>query len=262
MPAGVVKAGVVTAAVLIIGNEILSGRTRDANLSFLGERLNDLGIRLLEARVVPDDEAAIVEALNALRAAHDYVFTTGGIGPTHDDITAEAVAKAFGLPIDVNPEARTILESFYPPGQLNERRLRMARTPEGARLVENPVSGAPGFQIENVFVLAGIPSIAQAMFESLRDRLTGGDPLLSHALSLYTPESVLAPGFEALQARYPDIEMGSYPFNRGGRFGSTLVLRSSERERLAEAAEGLKALAAELGSEIADERGVLAGDEG
>lgn len=253
--------GVVTAAVLIIGNEILSGRTKDANLSFLGARLNDLGIRLLEARVVADVEARIVEALNALRADHDYVFTTGGIGPTHDDITAESVAKAFGLPIGVDPRARAILESFYPTGQLNERRLRMARLPEGARLIENPVSGAPGFQVENVFVMAGIPAIAQAMFEGLRDRLVGGAPLLSHALSLFTPESVLAPGFEALQARFPDVEMGSYPFNRDGRFGSTLVLRCSDRGRLAEAAEGLRALAGELDAETADERGALVQDE-
>ena len=251
---------VVTAAVLVIGNEILSGRTRDANIAYLGERLNDIGVRVLEARVVPDIEARIVDTLNSLRADYDYVFTTGGIGPTHDDITADCVAKAFGVPIDISPEARAILESFYPTGQLNERRLRMARIPEGASLIENPVSGAPGFQIGNVFVLAGVPSIAQAMFESLRDRLTGGDPLLSHAVSLFTPESVLAPGFEALQARFPEIEMGSYPFNRDGRFGATLVLRGTERARLAEAAEGLHALAEELGAETADERGALIQD--
>ena len=245
---------IVSAAVLVIGNEILSGRTQDANLHYLGGRLNDLGIRLLEARVVPDIEARVVEAVNSLRASYDYVFTTGGIGPTHDDITSDCVAKAFGLPIGENPEARAILESYYPTGALNERRLRMARTPEGARLIENPISGAPGFQVENVFVLAGIPVVAQAMFEGILDRLVGGAPLLSHVFEVFIPESVLAPGFEALQERFPEIEMGSYPFNREGRFGSSLVLRTANRERLAQAAEGLRAFVAELGKEIARER--------
>ncbi len=245
---------VVSAALLIIGNEILSGRTQDANLHFLAGRLNALGIRLLDARVVPDSEARIVEAVNELRAAYDYLFTTGGIGPTHDDITADCIAKAFGLPIAENPEARALLESYYPTGALNERRLRMARTPKGARLIENPISGAPGFQVENVFVLAGIPAVAQAMFEGLVDRLVGGRPLLSHAFDVYLPESVLAPGFEALQARFPDIEMGSYPFNRGGRFGSSLVLRSTDSDQLAQAAQGLRNLIAELGEEAVRER--------
>ena len=245
---------IVSAALLVIGNEILSGRTRDANLHFIAGRLNELGIRLLEARVVPDVEERIIAALNELRAAHDYVFTTGGIGPTHDDITAESVAKAFGLPIAENPAARAILESYYPPGALNERRLRMARTPEGARLIENPISGAPGFQLENVFVLAGIPAVAEAMFEGLLDRLVGGEPLLTHAFDVFLPESILAPGFEALQARFPEIEMGSYPFNRDGRFGSSLVLRATDPERLADAAEGLRSLVAELGEEPVRER--------
>ena len=252
---------IVSAAVLIIGNEILSGRTRDANLSYLAGRLNELGIRLLDARVVPDSEERIVAAVNELRATYDYLFTTGGIGPTHDDITADCVAKAFGLPIRENPEARALLESYYPTGALNERRLRMARTPEGARLIENPISGAPGFQLENVFVLAGIPAVAQAMFEGVVDRLVGGSPLLTHAFDVYLPESILAPGFEALQARYPEMEMGSYPFNREGRFGSSLVLRATDRQQLAEAAEGLRALIAELGAEPVRERSPGAPEE-
>ena len=178
----------VTAALLVIGNEILCGQTRDANLAFLGERLTALGIRLDEARVVADDEDAIVAALNELRRRFDYVFTTGGIGPTHDDITAASVAKAFGRPLTLHPEAHRILQAYYKPGELNAARLRMAHTPEGAELVENPISGAPGFQVENVFVLAGIPSVMQAMFESLRHRLTGGERVLSETIVAYLPD--------------------------------------------------------------------------
>ncbi len=244
----------VTACLLIIGNEILSGRTKDANLAFLGARLNALGVRLREARVIPDDQAVIVAAVNETRAAFDYVFTTGGIGPTHDDITAEAVAKAFDVPLIENPEARATLEAYYPAGELNEGRLRMARTPEGASLIGNPVSAAPGFQIGNVFVMAGIPSIMQAMFESLRHRLVGGRPLLSRALSVGLPESVLSGGLGALQERYPDVEMGSYPFHRKGFFGVTMVLRSTDEGRLAAAAEELHGLIRELGEEAVEER--------
>ncbi len=245
----------VTACLLIIGNEILSGRTKDANLAFLGTRLNDLGVRLREVRVIPDDQAVIVASVNETRAAFDYVFTTGGIGPTHDDITAEAVAKAFDVPLIEHPEARAILEDYYPAGELNEGRLRMARTPQGASLIGNPVSAAPGFQIGNVFVMAGIPSIMQAMFESLRHRLVGGRPLLSRALSVALPESVMSGGLGALQERYPDVEMGSYPFHRKGIFGVTLVLRSTDEARLAAAAEELHGLIRELGEEAIEERG-------
>ncbi len=244
----------VTACLLIIGNEILSGRTKDANLAFLGTRLNELGVRLREARVIPDDHALIVSAVNETRAAFDYVFTTGGIGPTHDDITAEALAMAFGVPLIENPEARAILEDYYPAGELNEGRLRMARTPDGASLIGNPVSAAPGFQIGNVFVMAGIPSIMQAMFESLRHRLVGGRPLLSRALSVGLPESVLSGGLGALQERYPDVEMGSYPYHRKGVFGVTLVLRSTDEGRLSAAAEELHGLIRELGEEAIEER--------
>ncbi len=223
----------VTAALLIIGNEILSGQTRDANLAFLGEKLAALGIRLTEARVVADEEGAIVAALNDLRRRFDYVFTTGGIGPTHDDITSPAVAKAFGRPLTLHPEAHRILKGYYKPGELNEARLRMAHTPEGAELVENPISGAPGFQVENVFVLAGIPAVMQAMFESLRHRLTGGRPLVSHTIVAELPEGRMAAGLGAIQAAHPEVEIGSYPFHRDGRYGSRLVVRATDPERLA-----------------------------
>jgi molybdenum cofactor synthesis domain-containing protein len=240
---------IVTAGLLIIGNEILSGRTQDANMAFLGHRLNEIGVRLLEVRVVPDIEADIVTAVNALRDRFDYVFTTGGIGPTHDDITAASIAKAFGVPLIQNPEARARLEGNYRPGELNEARLRMANTPEGASLVDNPVSTAPGFLMGNVFVMAGIPVIMQAMFESVVHRLVGGKPLLSRTLTVALPEGKIAAGFGALQDTYPDVEMGSYPFSRDGRFATRLVLRSSDEDRLAAAAAELDALITGLGGE-------------
>ena len=239
----------VTACLLIIGNEILSGRTQDANLAFLGRRLNEIGVRLAEARVIPDVEDRVVAAVNETRAAHDYVFTTGGIGPTHDDITAECLAKAFGVPLIENPEARAVLEAYYPPGQLNEGRLRMARTPEGATLIGNPVSSAPGFRIGNVFVMAGIPSVMQAMFETLVPVLEGGRPMRSHSLTVHLPESVLFRGLSDLQARYDGIEIGSYPFHSEGRFGVTVVLRGKDTGQLGDAAAALRALVRDLGAE-------------
>ena len=236
----------VTAALLIIGNEILSGQTRDANLAYLGAELAGLGIRLGEVRVVADDEAAIVDALNALRRRFDYVFTTGGIGPTHDDITGASVAKAFGLPLTLHPEAHRILQAYYKPGELNEARLRMAHTPEGAALVENPISGAPGFQVENVFVLAGIPSVMQAMFESLRHRLTGGTPLLSETIVAELPEGRMAEGLGAIQAAHPEVEIGSYPFHKDGRYGARLVMRATDPDRLAQVRDKVADLVREL----------------
>jgi molybdenum cofactor synthesis domain-containing protein len=236
----------VTAAALVIGNEILSGQTRDANLAFIAERLAALGIRLREARVVADETADIVAAVNDLRRRFDYVFTTGGIGPTHDDITSAAVAQAFGRPLVLHPEAHRILESYYQPGELNEARLRMAHAPEGAALVENPISGAPGFQIENVFVLAGIPAVMQAMFESLRHRLAGGAPLLSCTIVAELPEGRMAAGLGAIQAANPEVEIGSYPFHKNGRYGARLVVRSTDPERLARIGEDVAALVREL----------------
>ncbi|MBX6321948.1 MAG: competence/damage-inducible protein A [Rhodospirillaceae bacterium] len=246
-------ARVYTAAVLIIGNEILSGRTQDVNLAFLGSQLNALGIRLREARVVADDEDEIVRAVNECRARYDYVFTTGGIGPTHDDITAACVAKAFGLPLVRNPEAVAILEQHYAPGQLNEARLRMANTPLGAALIANPVSAAPGFQIGNVFVMAGVPSIMRAMFDGLKHRLAGGAPMLSATVVTDLGEGVIAKDLGALQERYADVEIGSYPWFRAGRFGTSLVLRGTDPARLAAAAEEVRALIRALGGDPMDE---------
>ena len=240
---------IVTACVLIIGNEILSGRTPDANLAFLAEGLNGVGIRVREARVIPDDTGAIVGTVNEVRRAFDYVFTTGGIGPTHDDITAQCMADAFGVALIVHPEARRLLETHYPPGHLNEARLRMAMVPEGAILLPNPISRAPGFQIGNVFVLPGVPSIMQGIFEQLKYRLVGGEKVLSRSISCQLGEGTLAHDLGALQQRYPEIEIGSYPYFRRGDFGVTLVLRSTDRERLAAATEELKTLVRTLGGE-------------
>jgi molybdenum cofactor synthesis domain-containing protein len=239
----------VTAALLIVGNEILSGRTQDRNLAFLGARLSDRGIRLAEARVIPDEKATIVEQVRELQARHQYLFTTGGIGPTHDDITAECVAEAVGRPLIEHPEARAILDARYGPENLTAARLRMARTPEGASLIDNPVSKVPGFRIANVYVLAGIPEVMQAMFESIAHELTGGPPLVTATLVAELPEGDLAGPLGALQARYPDIEMGSYPFFGQRRYGASLVLRGTERARLAAALGELRQMVRDLGSE-------------
>jgi molybdenum cofactor synthesis domain-containing protein len=241
----------VTAALIIIGNEILSGRTTDRNLPFLAAALNEIGVQLRECRVVPDVEEEIVRAVNELRARFDYVFTTGGIGPTHDDITADAVAKAFGVPIRHDPEAVALLTAHYAStgAELNEARLRMARLPEGATMVENPISRAPGFQIGNVFVLAGIPAVAQAMFESLKHRIAGGAPVRSTAIAVHLAEGVVAKGLGELQARYPDVDIGSYPFYRAGRYGTSLVCRSADEARLKAATAELRDMLVALGGE-------------
>jgi molybdenum cofactor synthesis domain-containing protein len=249
MTTSVPKPSIVTACVLIIGNEILSGRTEDANLAFLARGLGEIGIRLREARVIPDDRGVIVNTVNGVRRAFNYVFTTGGIGPTHDDITAQSIADAFGVKLILHPDAKRLLETHYPPGQLNEARLRMAMVPEGAALLPNPISRAPGFQIGNVFVLPGVPSIMQGIFEQLKYRLAGGDKVLSRSISCHLAEGTLAEDLGRLQARYPDVEIGSYPYFRRGDFGVTLVLRSTDRKILAAATDELKALIRNLGGE-------------
>ena len=240
-----------TAALLIVGNEILSGRTTDANLPYIAGRLNTLGIRLSEVRVVPDIESEIVDAVNMLRARYTYVFTTGGIGPTHDDITADCVAKAFGVPLIEHPEARRRLQERYDESgiELNEARLRMARTPEGATLIDNPVSAAPGFQVENVFVMAGVPKIMQAMFESLRERLVGGEPLLSRSIACHLPEGMLAQGLGEIQARHDGVDIGSYPSYSSVGFGVAVVLRHTDPAVLDAAALEVAALIRALGGE-------------
>lgn len=222
------------AAMLVIGDEILSGRTRDSNLHYLAQELTRVGIDLAEARVVADDHAAIVAAVRALAGAHDQVFTSGGIGPTHDDITADAVAAAMGATIGHRADAMELLAAHYDRQGLpfNEARQRMARIPEGAVLIDNPVSVAPGFSLGNVHVMAGVPRIFEAMVAGLLPRLTGGAPLLSQTLRVMRGEGEIAQPFGALAAEYPDLSMGSYPFTVNGAYGTNLVIRGTDPARL------------------------------
>ena len=242
----------VRAALIIIGNEILSGRTQDANLQHLAKELNSVGVRLSEARVIADDEAMIIGTVNEMRAAYDYVFTTGGIGPTHDDITAECVAKAFGLPLIRHAEAVALMKAHYERTgrELNEARLRMANTPKGAALVKNPISTAPGFRVENVYVLAGVPMVMQAMLENLKSELIGGKTMLSRAVASYIGEGNMAAGLSALQDKYGALDIGSYPFYKAGnRFGTTIVLRHTDADLLESAVQEVAALMTSLGGE-------------
>ena len=238
----------VAAAVIVIGNEILSGRTQDLNLKFLGERLHAHGIRLVEARVVRDDEAAIVQAVNTCRAAYDYVFTTGGIGPTHDDITARCIAKAFGVSLERNVEAERRLRVHFTPGEVNEERLSMADMPQGATLIDNPVSAAPGFRVGNVFALAGVPVIMRAMYEELAPTLGGGPPIVSRTVAVALPEGSLAGGLRGIQERWPTLEIGSYPYFSHGHLGVSVVLRGTEPHALDAAADAVRILIRGLGS--------------
>ena len=249
----------VTACVIIIGNEVLSGRTPDANLSFLGTALNELGIRVMEARVIPDDEATIVATVNECRARFGYVFTTGGIGPTHDDITAASVAKAFGVALERNTDAMAMLRLQYTDHDLNGARQRMAYVPAGAVLIENPVSRAPGFQLENVFVLPGVPGIMRAMFAGIRDRLRGGAPVLSRTIAAFTREGTVAEGLAAVQENHPAVEIGSYPFLRGDRLGVSIVLRSADAGALEPAVAEVKTLFTTIGVEPFEETGTPEG---
>lgn len=240
----------VTACLIVIGNEILSGRTVDANLSYIATRLGDIGIRMAEARVVRDDEGAIVEAVNACRARHTYVFTTGGIGPTHDDITAQSIASAFGRRFERNREAERRLLAYYPPERVNEARMSMADMPQGVELIDNPISVAPGFRIENVYVLPGVPKIMQAMLDGLLPSLRGGSRVLSRAITVLAPEGdVAAAGLGELQARFPALEIGSYPFWRPEGPGTTIVLRGADPAQIDAAADALFELAARLNAE-------------
>jgi molybdenum cofactor synthesis domain-containing protein len=240
---------VVTAAILVIGNEILSGRTKDANLHYLATGLTAIGIRLLEARVVPDIETRIIEAVNALRAGYDYVLTTGGIGPTHDDITSEAIAKAFGVPLINHPKALELLTQHYGEANLTAARLRMAHVPEGAALIDNPISTAPGFRIGNVYVLAGVPAICQAMFDGLKGGLSRGDPVHSKTVSAYVGEGVIAHDLGQLQQRYPKLDIGSYPFFRQSKFGASFVIRGTDEEAIGNAAAELRTIIRNLNAE-------------
>ncbi len=238
----------VTACLIIIGNEILSGRTQDANLAYLAKWLNDeVGIQMVEARVIPDIEMTIVDTVNECRAKFDYVFTTGGIGPTHDDITGSCVAKAFGVPHELNPEAHEILKEYYGPEGLSSARARMAFTPKGAILIDNPISKAPGYQMENVFVMAGIPQIMQVMCDGLKHSLVGGKSVRSRSVKTELPESRIAKILTELDERYDNVDIGSYPFYTNGKAGTSLVVRTTDEDLLLEVSDEIFQAAFELG---------------
>jgi len=239
------------AALLVIGDEILSGRTQDKNIAQVAVWLNEQGIRLTEVRVVPDVIDRIAEPVNELRRRYDYLFTTGGIGPTHDDITVDAIAAAFGVPVIVHPDARTILERYYRdrPGGLTEARLRMARVPDGAELIVNPASGAPGVRMENVFILAGVPNIAASMLQGLSGKLAGGCPIISVTIGARVAESDVADLLRETEAANPGVAIGSYPFFKDGRHGANFVIRSEDRELAERTGRKLAAGLSEAGYE-------------
>ena len=222
----------VNAAIIIIGNEILSGRTQDTNTSTIALWLNSLGVKVEEVRVIPDIEEVIVKTINKVRKKNTYVFTTGGIGPTHDDITAVSISKAFRLKYEINKEAFKILEAYYKPGEFNEGRQKMAWTPANAKLILNPTSGAPGFIVENVFCLPGVPSILRSMLGGLKNKISGGKPIISHTINLRTVESEIAKSLTLVQDNNKDVEIGSYPFFKANKLGVAVVIRSVEQSKI------------------------------
>ena len=222
----------VNAAIIIIGNEILSGRTQDANSSTIALWLNSLGVKVQEVRVIPDVEGVIVKTINVVRKKNNYVFTTGGIGPTHDDITAKSISKAFNVKYEVNKEAYKILENYYKQGEFNESRQKMAWTPSQAKLISNPTSGAPGFIIGNVYCLPGVPSILKSMLGGLNNLISGGKPIVSHTINLRTVESEIAKSLTLVQDSNKDVEIGSYPFFKAGKLGVDIVIRSDEQSKI------------------------------
>jgi len=226
------KNKIVNAAILIIGNEILSGRTQDTNTGTIALWLNSIGIKVKEVRVIPDIEKNIIDTVNVLRKTNDYVFTTGGIGPTHDDITAESISKAFKLDYEIHKEAFKILEAYYKPGEFNEGRQKMVWMPKEAKLILNPTSGAPGFNIENVFCLPGVPSILKSMLGGLKNKIVGGKPIISHTISLRTVESEIANPLTKVQNNNKDVEIGSYPFFQAGKLGVSIVIRSEDQSKI------------------------------
>ncbi len=241
-----------TAAVILIGNELLSGRTQDINLQYIANKLATHGITLRETRIIPDDEAVVVEAVNVLRNANDYVFTTGGIGPTHDDITADCISSAFGVALPIHPVAEQLLLAFFQERDIepNEDRMRMARIPEGGKLIDNPISAAPGFNIGNVFVLAGVPRIMQAMFDSILPSLRKGPVIQSVSVTCNLGEGTLAAPLRELQARYPMLDLGSYPGKFDGAPRVMLVARGTDIDAMSQIEEELKKLVASLGGDI------------
>ena len=227
-----VKNKKVNAGILIIGNEILSGRTQDTNTSTIASWLNSIGVKVHEVRVIPDIEKKIIDTVNEFRKLNDYVFTTGGIGPTHDDITAASISKAFNLEYQVHKKAFNILQSYYKPDEFNDGRQKMVWMPKDANLILNPTSGAPGFSVENVFCLPGVPSILKSMLGGLTNRIIGGEPILSHTISLRTVESEIASSLSNVQDNNQDVEIGSYPFFQAGKLGVSIVIRSEDQSRI------------------------------
>jgi len=222
----------VNAAILIIGNEILSGRTQDTNTGTIALWLNSIGVKVQEVRVIPDIKKTIIDTVNLLKENNDYVFTTGGIGPTHDDITALSVAEAFGVKYEIHKEAFKILELYYKPGEFNEGRQKMVWMPQNAKLILNPTSGAPGFSVDNVFCLPGVPSILKSMLGGLKNEIVGGKPILSKTISLRTVESEIAKSLTNVQDNNKDVEIGSYPFFQAGKLGVSIVIRSEEQSKI------------------------------
>ena len=224
----------VNAAILIIGNEILSGRTQDTNTSTLSLWLNSIGVKVQEVKIIPDIEETIVNSVNLLRKQYDYVFTTGGIGPTHDDITAESISKAFNLKYEMHKEGYKLLEKYYKPGEFNEGRQKMIWMPQNAKLILNPTIGAPGFNAENVYCLTGVPSILKSMLGGLKNDIVGGEPILSHTINLRTVESEIANSLTKVQDNNSDVEIGSYPFVQAGKLGVSIVIRSEQQRKIDE----------------------------
>ena len=222
----------INSAIIIIGNEILSGRTQDTNTSTLSLWLNSIGVIVKEVRVIPDIEKTIIDTVNNLRKVYDYVFTTGGIGPTHDDITAKSISKAFSLDYEIHKKAFKILEAYYKPGEFNEGRQKMVWMPKNAELILNPTSGAPGFSVINVFCLPGVPSILKSMLGGLTNKIVGGEPILSHTISIRTVESEIAKSLTDVQNNNIDVEIGSYPFFQAGKLGVSIVIRSEDKSKI------------------------------
>ena len=222
----------IEAAIVIIGNEILSGRTQDINVSFLAKWLNDLGVKVGEVRIIEDNEASIVNCVKELKDKFKYIFTTGGIGPTHDDITSKSIAKAFNLSYGFHKEAYKILEDYYTPAEFSEGRKKMAKIPDGASLIYNPSSGAPGFIVENIFCLPGVPSILKSMVNGLKNKIIGGKKILSETLNIQSVESEIAKSLENIQNKFTSVEIGSYPFFRLGKIGVSIVIRSTDKEKI------------------------------
>ena len=244
------RPALVTGCMVIIGNEILSGRTQDTNLNHLARVLNELGVRMTEARVIPDIEPVIIATLNECRAKFDYVFTTGGIGPTHDDITAACVAKAFGAELVYHPDIVAIIERRPAPPEVMASRMLMARVPAGASLIDNPSGGPQGFQMENVFVMAGVPSVMQAMASTLNaDRIIGGLPVRSRSIGVYLGESTVAAALSSIQDEHPDVDVGSYPFYRPEGYGTSLVIRGTDEVELDQIKEKLRVMIESFGAE-------------